>query len=93
MDKLEFQKNRVALKSMTTMLMNQMNNMYDQLDAADRRIKDAELAGFNEGYIKGHEKGYKEGIADAIAKIQEMTSEEESDELSGAGSCAVERIC
>ncbi|MBQ7447793.1 MAG: hypothetical protein IJV59_07555 [Eubacterium sp.] len=93
MDKLEFQKNRAALKGMITMLMNQMNNMYDQLDAADHRIQNAELGGFNEGYAEGYEKGYKAGIADAISKIQEMADGEEDEELSETGSRAFARIC
>ena len=80
MDKSEFQSNRAALKGLITMMMNQMNNMFDQLDAASRRIADAQLGGFNEGYAEGYERGYQEGVADAAAKIQELTHQLKEDQ-------------
>jgi len=50
MNKEEFQKNRQILKMLSTDMLNQMHNMYDQLAVAENRIENARKEGYEEGY-------------------------------------------
>lgn len=84
MNKVEFQANRTHIKSLFTLMFNEMHNMYDKLEDHENKIEHARQ--------KGYEQGHADGLDERIAKILEQYIRTDESELSYYGKLIREKI-